>query len=235
MCWMHIAVIEDNLAEANSLKNQILHISEDLISDSDIDLYSSATLFLNENRYYDLIMIDCLLPDISGVELAKTIRQTNQTTAFIFTTAYMEYAAEGYETDAMRYLLKPISDEKLKEALICFSKNAKPEEMIELTGTIRNASYVKKASIIYVEYVGRKVIVRLKDGSVESNKPMKAFESELGSEYFFRTSPRFLVNFKHITGKKDNILIMQNGEHVTISRRSLTPFNQAYIKFLKRG
>lgn len=232
---MHIAIIEDKLTEAKTLKNQILRIADDSFTVSDIDLYSSATQFLNEGRYYDLMLIDCLLPDISGVELAKTIRQTNQATAFIFTTAYMEYAAEGYETNAIRYLLKPISDEKLREALICFTKKAEPDGMIELSGTIRNASYVKKTSIMYVEYVGRKVIVRLKDGSVESNKSMKAFESELGSDFFFRTSPRFLVNFKHISGKKDSILIMPNGEHVTISRRNLMPFNQAYIQFLKRG
>lgn len=232
---MHIAVIEDNAAEAVALKEQVLRIAEDAFTVSAIDLYTSAAQFLNAERYYDLLLIDCLLPDISGVELAKTIRQTNQTTAFIFTTAYMEYAAEGYEADALRYLLKPISDEKLREALISAAKSAEPEQMIELTGTLRYASYVKKTSILYVEYVGRKVIVRMKEDSVESNKPMKTFENELGVDYFFRTSQRFLVNFKYITEKKDNLLIMQNGEHVVISRRKLMPFNQAYIQFLKRS
>ncbi len=232
---MTFAIIEDNEAEANSLKEQILRVSDDLFSTSNIDLYASAVQFLEAERYYDLLLIDCLLPDISGVELAKAIRQTNQTTAFIFTTAYMEYAAEGYETNAMRYLLKPISDDKLKEALLHFEKSAEPEQMIELTGTTRFASYVKKSNIIYLEYVGRKVLVRLLEGTVESNKPMKNFEHELGTEIFFRTSQRFLVNFKHITGKRDNLLIMKNGEHVTISRRKLMPFNQAYIQFLKRS
>ena len=232
---MNIAIVEDNETEANALKDQILRVSDDMFSASSIDLYSSAVQFLEAGRYYDLLLIDCLLPGISGVELAKQIRQTNQTSAFIFTTAYMEYAAEGYETNAMRYLLKPISDDKLKEALLHFEKNAGPEQMIELTGTTRYAAYVKKTSILYVEYVGRKVLIRLQDGSVESNKPMKAFENELGADYFFRTSQRFLVNFKYITEKKDNLLIMQNGEHVIISRRKLIPFNHAYIQYLKRG
>ena len=232
---MNIAIVEDNETEANALKDQILRISDDMVSASSIDLYSSAVQFLEAERYYDLLLIDCLLPGISGVELAKTIRQTNQTTAFIFTTAYMENAAEGYETNAMRYLLKPIADDKLKEALLHFEKSAEPEQMIELTGTLRYASYVRKTNILYVEYVGRKVIVRMKDDSVESNKPMKSFENELGTDFFVRTSQRFLVNFKYITEKKDNLLVMQNGEHVTISRRKLIPFNQAYIQFLKRS
>ena len=232
---MRIAIIEDNKSEAQALKEQILQLSDDTFAISDIDLYFSAEQFLDRPRYYDLMLIDCLLPEISGIELAKRIRQTNLTTAFIYTTAHMDFAAEGYETDAMRYLLKPISDERLREALLHFSKNTAPEQIIELSGTTRHSVYAKKSDILYVEYVGRKVIVRMKDGSVETNKPMKEFETDLGTDSFFRTSQRFLVNFRHINEKKDNLLIMENGERVTISRRRLIPFNQAYIQFLKRS
>ena len=232
---MRIAIIEDNKSEAQALKEQLLRITDDALAISDINLYSSAEQFLGENRYYDLMLIDCLLPEISGIELAKKIRQTNRTTALIYTTAHMDYAAEGYETDALRYLLKPIPDEKLREALLHFSKNTEPEQIVELSGTTRHSVYVKKSDILYVEYVGRKVIVRMKDGSVETNKPMKEFENDLGTDSFFRTSQRFLVNFRHINEKKDNLLIMENGEHVTISRRRVIPFNQAYIQFLKRS
>ena len=187
------------------------------------------------NQYYDLMLIDCLLPDLSGVELAKTIRKTNSTTTFIFTTAYMDYAAEGYETDALRYLLKPVEDNKLQEALDCYARSISAPSVIELTGTTRRACYAQKKEIMYVEYVNRKIVVRLTDNSVESHRSMKEFESLLGSEFFFRTSQRFLVNFKHIIEKNDKILVMENGEHVIISGRKLMTFNQAYIQFLKRS
>ena len=147
----------------------------------------------------------------------------------------MDYAAEGYETNAMRYLLKPIEDHKLQEALLFFAKSISENSIIELTGTTRYATYAKKSEILYVEYVGRKIIVRLEGKSVESHKTMKEFETTLDPDFFYRTSQRFLVSFRHIIGKNNNVLVMQNGEHVTISRRRLTPFNQAYIQFLKRG
>ena len=232
---MQLAIIEDNNAEAVTLKEKTLQLIPESFGITSVDIYSTANQFLNAGRYYDLMLIDCLLPDMSGVELAKIIRQTNQTTAFIFTTAYMEYAAEGYETDAMRYLLKPISDEKLREALQFFAKTVEPDPVIELTGSVRHATYAKKMDVLYVEYVGRKIIVRLNGNSVESHKTMKQFEKELGPEFFFRTSQRFLVNFKHIVGKNNDVLIMKNGERVTISGRKLIPFNQAYIQFLKRS
>lgn len=232
---MQIAIIEDNAAEARQLKEKTLYLLPESLGLTTIDLFASANQFLNADRYYDLLLIDCLLPDMSGVELAKTIRQTNRTTAFIFTTAYMEYAAEGYETNAMRYLLKPIEDQKLQEALMYFANSLATDTIVELTGTIRHASYAQKSDILYIEYVGRKIIVRLSDKSVESHKSIKEFESTLGTEFFYRTSQRFLVNFKHIISKNNNVLTMQNGELVVISGRKLTAFNQAYIQFLKRG
>ncbi len=232
---MRIAIIEDNETEAKVLKEKSLRLLPESFGLTTIDLYSTASSFLNADLYYDLLLIDCLLPDLTGVELAKKIRETNTTTAFVFTTAYMDYAAEGYETNAMRYLLKPIEDNKLKEALLYFAHSISESSIVELTGTTRYATYVKTNDILYVEYVGRKIIVRLKEKSVESHKTMKEFENTLNPDFFYRTSQRFLVHFGHIIGKNNNVLIMENGEHVTISRRRLTPFNQAYIHFLKRG
>lgn len=232
---MRIAIVEDNAAEANLLKKKTQRLLPEGFGAVQIDIYLSAQQYMCSEQYYDLMLIDCLLPDLSGVELAKTIRKTNSTTAFIFTTAYMDYAAEGYETDALRYLLKPVEDNKLQEALDCYTRSISAPSVIELTGTTRRACYVQKKEIMYVEYVNRKIVVRLTNSSVESHRTMKEFERILGSEFFFRTSQRFLVNFIHIIEKNDKILVMENGERVMISGRKLMAFNQAYIQFLKRG
>ena len=232
---MRIAIIENDKPDAQLLKEKTQRLLPADAGLVQIDIYADAQRFLDADEYYDLLLIDCLLPDISGVELAKTVRKTNSTSAFIFTTAYMDYAAEGYETNAMRYLLKPIEDRKLKEALDYFMKYLSQASVVELTGTERHASYAQTSEILYVEYVNRKAVVRLANRSVESYRTMKEFESILGEEFFYRTSQRFLVNFRHITRKNDKLLIMNNGERVTISGRKLTGFNQAYIRFLSRG
>ena len=232
---MRIAIVEDNAAEADLLKEKTQRLLPTGFGAVQIDIYPSAQQYILSEQYYELMLIDCLLPDLSGVELAKTIRKTNSTTAFIFTTAYMDYAAEGYETNALRYLLKPVEDRKLQEALAHFAKTAASTSVVELTGTTRRAAYAQKSEIMYVEYVNRKIVVRLTNKSVESHRTMKEFESILGSEFFFRTSQRFLVNFIHIIEKNDKILVMENGERVMISGRKLMAFNQAYIQFLKRG
>ena len=232
---MRIAIVEDNAAEAELLKEKTQRLLPEEFGTVHIDIFSSAQQYIVTEQYYDLMLIDCLLPDLSGVALAKTIRKTNSTTAFIFTTAYMDYAAEGYETNAIRYLLKPVEDQKLQEALAHFAKTAANTSVVELTGTTRRAAYAQKNEIMYVEYVNRKIVVRLTNNSVESHRTMKEYERILGSEFFFRTSQRFLVNFKYIIEKRDKTLVMENGELVMVSGRKLMSFNRAYIQYLKRS
>ena len=81
--------------------------------------------------------------------------------------------------------------------------------------------------------VGRVVVVRTGSQAVESGKSLNQFESELGDVYFFRTQRRFLVGFRYIAQKEDDVLIMQNGERVKISRRRLPAFHQALIRYMK--
>ena len=232
---MKIAIIEDNLEEAVLLKEQAVAIIEKYFRIDTFDIYRSYSQYTESNLNYELYFIDCVLADGNGTQLAKEIRAVNPGACIIFTTAYMVYAAAGYESDALRYLMKPVSNESLEEAISAFAAKRKQSRVIELTGTARYSDFIPETDIYYIEYVDRKVLVRLDDRFVESRKTMKEFEKELSEDLFFRTSRSFLVSFLHITKKTDNTLIMRNGEYVKISKRNLFSFNQAYIKYLKRG
>ena len=232
---MRVSIIEDNLTEAVMLKEKVQELLEKHFHVSAIDVYASCVEYFESNTNYELYFIDCVLCDGNGTDLAKEIRKTNPGASIIFTTAYLEYAPNGYESDALRYLLKPISDKALEEAINAFVIRIQRSPVVELTGTARYCCFVPESDIYYIEYVGRKVLVRLEDRSVESTKTMKEFEDELSLECFFRSSRHFLVNFLHITKKLDNTLIMRNGERVIISKRNVNSFNLAYINYLKRG
>ena len=115
---MNIAICEDNEKEAVQLKLMLENYMPHSLLISDIDIYSNATSFLESEKIYDLVVFDCKLPDIDGVEAAKIFRKKNSVAAIIFITAFLEYATGGYEVDALRFLLKPVNPKKLAEALV---------------------------------------------------------------------------------------------------------------------
>lgn len=229
---MNIAICEDNEKEAEQLKLMIENYMPNSLLISDIDIYSNATLFLESEKVYDLVVLDCKLPDINGVEAAKLFRKKNSVAVIIFITAFLEYATGGYEVDALRFLLKPVNPKKLAEALVAFENKIKNECMVEIKG-MYEPYYVKSTDIMYIEVVERKTIVRLDGNSVESHKTLAVFEKEIRSDAFFKTRRQFIVNMKFIQRKNGNELYMLNGEKVIISRRRLADFNEKYANYLK--
>ena len=230
---MRIAIVEDNAAEAQSLARMTKACAPFVCKIDKEDIFSCGEDFLASKKSYDLVLIDCLLPGESGVELAREIRNTNAVTAFIFVTAYLEYAAEGYETEALRYLLKPVTEKKLAEALTFFAQRTQEDRTIEITGTNRRPVYVKSSQIMYIEAVKRGVVVRTENATVESVRSIAQFEAELGDVYFFRTQRQFLVGFRFVEKKTDDMLVMRGGERVKLSRRKNAAFNRAMTKYIR--
>jgi len=229
---LNIAICEDNLQEAQSLKLRIEKYMPNSIVISDVDIFEDAGSLLESDVIYDLVVFDCKLPDMDGVEAAKLYKEKNRFAVVIFITAYIEYATGGYEVDALRYLMKPVSNEKLSEALVAFESRLKHECIVDIRG-LHEPFFVKSTEIMYIESVGRRTIVRLQGMSVESHKSLAVFEKEIRSEAFYKTRRQFIVNMKYIRRKDGNELYMENGEKVTISRRSIAGFNKMYANYLK--
>ncbi len=229
---MNIAICEDNISEANVLKVKIENYMPKSILITKIDIFECAEDLLGSDELYDLVVFDCKLPDMDGVEAARLYREKNRFATIIFVTAYIEYAAGGYEVDALRYLLKPISNEKLSEALVAFECSLRSDCTVEIRG-MHAPFFVKASEIMYIEAVGRRTVVRLEGTAVESHKSLSVFEHEIRSDAFFKTRRQFIVNMKYIRRKDGNELYMENGEKVIISRRTLANFNKVYANYLK--
>ncbi|MBQ7919021.1 MAG: response regulator transcription factor [Lachnospiraceae bacterium] len=80
------------------------------------EVFPSAESFLfhyEENKSYDILLLDIEMGAMDGVALAKAVRRDNETVQIVFITGYSEYIAEGYEVAALHYLMKPVNREKL--------------------------------------------------------------------------------------------------------------------------
>ena len=195
----------------------------------------SADKVLGEKEV-DVMFVDINMPDLSGVDFVRGLENPPMV---IFTTAYSEYAIEGFKLDAVDYLLKPFSFDEFQRAV------GKARSLLELQrlrgeqvtssvdtsaqGTSENndcisikadykVSLVKYADIIYIESVGEYVRLHLISGSsIMTLLRLKNIESALPSDRFMRVHRSYIVNLGHVAGYARGRVYLDNEEYVPIS------------------
>lgn len=161
------------------------------------------------NNQIDLIFLDIQMPQLSGVDFIKTL--TNPP-LFIFTTAYSNYAVEGYELNAIDYLLKPISLDRFMKAVNKASEQfelRKREETAETGAPGEGVEFffvkadkklvkIKYDEILYIEGLKDYVIIRLEQGRVVTLQTMKSLEDKLPLSKFKRIHRSYIVSIDKI-------------------------------------
>ena len=174
----------------------------------------------------DLVFLDINMPGISGLSFAKSI---NRDIKIIFTTAYREYAVEGFDLSAVDYLLKPISPERLLQSLYKFV-NEKPVKAHPSAGVtpadrqeyifVRSDRKMVKIifdEIIFIESHGDYVRIHLEKGSVITRETISRIEALLPREDFIRTHRSFIVS-RNRTDSYTNEYVETGGKQVPVSR-----------------
>ena len=199
--------------------------------------------FINQNEV-DLLFLDIQMPDLSGMELARVLDGKNaaKKPKIIFTTAYNQFAIEGYKVDAMDYLLKPFSYEDfLKAATKAFqffdkqitppaSTNNKTEEYIFLKVEYQLVKVMLK-DITHVEAYKDYVKVYLvgKPNPILSLTSLKSMEDLLPSDKFMRIHRSFIISLDHIDSVSRNMVNIGNTQ-ITISENH----KEAFMQFMSR-
>ena len=115
--------------------------------------FSSAEQFLfcyGEQSDYDILLLDIEMGQMDGVQLAKQLRQKNETIQIVFVTGYSDYISEGYEVAALHYLMKPVREEKFFSVL---DRAADKLRKNERTLTLECAGEVVRVPLYQIRYV----------------------------------------------------------------------------------
>ncbi len=165
---------------------------------------SDAIRTIRENTIH-LLFLDIQMPEISGLEFARII---DKDTRIVFTTAFSQYAIDGYKVNALDYLLKPISFEKFLEtadkALEWFESQTKQKSMVQDRFIFLKSEYklqkINFDDILYVEGLKDYVKIYLKDSSknVMSLMNMKKIEEYLPKPEFMRIHRSYIVHVKEV-------------------------------------
>lgn len=173
-----------------------------------------------------LLFIDINMPDISGMEFVKSLREKP---FVVFTTAYSEYAVEGFEVEAVDYLLKPISFSNLLKAankvkvLMDLKANNQKENRVEaINHLFVRSSYklirIDFQSIKYIESQHEYIKIQLLNNeSVMTKMSLKSIEELLPSDKFLRVHRSFIVNLSVISVVERNRIVIDGNIYIPIS------------------
>ena len=230
-----IAVCDDEQSQLQSLTKKLSLYAEAHHVSFHIDTYPSAEAFLfafEENRNIDLLLLDIEMAEMNGIELAKKVRADNETIQICFITGYPDYMNQGYDVEALHYLIKPVSTDKLFNVLDRFMKAIETQPRFFLFSVGKEVVRVYEKGLFYGEAQGHYIVLHTKQGELKLRVTMPELENQLG-EGFFRASRSFVVNLRYVTRITKTDIVLEDGTAVPLGKGLFDQANTALITFLR--
>ncbi|GGG50768.1 LytR/AlgR family response regulator transcription factor [Epilithonimonas arachidiradicis] len=184
-----------------------------------------------QTKPVDLMFLDIEMPNLNGIEFLKSLHQKPKT---IFTTAYREFAIEGFELEAVDYILKPITFERFFKSVERVLRNISYNEQVEDFIIVKSNGLNRKiilSDLLYFESQGNdvKIILENEEKIVTKNK-ITDLENSLADKGFVRIHRSFLINSKYVTAFNNNEIIL-NKYNLPVGRSHKKEFEDFVAKF----
>lgn len=179
----------------------------------------------------DLVLLDIVMPGVSGMDVARELRARDEAVCIAFLTSSPEYAVDSYEVHASEYLLKPVSRERLERLLAECARDREEEAASVVVRTAFGYQRVFLAEVECAEARNKRVLFWLRDGSrVEAVEPLKAYEQRLTTSCgFFKCHRSYLVNLANVERFSATDAVMRSGRVVPVARSVRREFQQTYF------
>lgn len=231
---VNIVICENDKNDQEFVKDKVVEILDDLDIEYEIKVYNSGDdLLEGYDKYTDIILLDIQMDGLDGMETARKIREFDDNVEIIFITSFVEYALEGYEVNAYRYLLKPVKDENLMTSLInCLNdRNFVKRSIVIKEGDTRIKISFK--DIMYIEVQGNDITVHTLKDTYRTKGTMSNFETEINSNMFVRCHKSYLVNLEYIKSIKRYTSILVNDEEVPLSRNKYKEIKDRFFEMIE--
>ena len=225
-----IAICDDLESDRDYLKDLLNKWAINNSHLLNIDTFSSAESFLfhyEEAKDYDILLLDIEMGLMDGVSMAKKIRQDNDTVQIIFITGYSDYIAEGYEVNALHYLIKPVKEEKLFSVLERAIEKVNKNDVVLNLETANGMVRVPIYQIRFAEVFGNYVTIHANDDVVVK---MTLNEVEkLLDERFYRVGRSVIVNLNEVSRVTRTEIKLLDGTSIHLPRGAYDGVNRAII------
>lgn len=226
------AICEDEPADLAYVKGMIGEWARKQSREVDIMEFPSAESFLfayEEKKDFDMLLLDIEMGGMSGVELAKKVREQNRGIQIVFITGYMEYISEGYDVEALHYLLKPVNAERLESVLDRAAERIHTQEKALLLQSGGETVRIPLYEIRWIEVQKNYVTIHGKEKH-SIKRTLREMQREL-DERFFQTHRSYLVNLGYVKKITKSDVFLKDGTALPLARGLYDKLNQAFIRY----
>lgn len=227
---LRIAICDDSATDRDYLAGLARRWAGQRLHTVQLALYPSAESFLfayAEDKTVQILLLDIEMGQMDGVTMARTLRKDNDGVQIVFITGYSDYIADGYEVEALHYLMKPVDESKLFSVLDrAADKLCRNEQVLtlELSGeTVRLPVYQFR----YAEVQGNYVTVHAKS-DYTAKMTLSELETRL-DDSFFRLGRSALVNLGYVARVTKTAVTLNDGSVLPLPRGAYDRINRAII------
>ena len=239
---MKVAICDDSIEDLMTIESVLLKYCERNPKVSfEVEKFSDALQLygkIQAKEIADLYILDMIMPEKSGIDLGNKLRRCGSEKTIIYITSSNEFAMEAYDVHAIRYLLKPLREDQLFEALDCAFSYSEPANasgyLVRTKGGLVSVLY---SQIEYIENSSRMLAVHLVNGEVIKSIFIRgSFDEEIrelaSDSSFLHVHKSFLVNMRYVRQLDRDSILLESGSSIPISRKRAADVKKEYLTYI---
>lgn len=230
---MKIAVCDDNNNDRKILLTMLKMYCERNGLKADIEMFASGSELLRRMKQvsFSIAFLDIFLENEHGIDLARTIRKHDNECLLFFGTISKDFALDGFEVNALHYLVKPFTYGQIENAMDrCGDKLMSLARTLVLSLKQQTKVFVK--DIIFVEALDRLCYIHTANGVESTRKTIKDLETELGTASFLRCHRSYIVNLECVREYTETDFILNDGMRVPIRQEGRSKIKRVFRNYL---
>lgn len=235
---IHIAICDDDLQVCRDLERYVTEWKEN--RDIEVDVFKSGKAFEKElkEKYYDMIFLDVVMEDMSGIELGGKIRQEmhNDSSLLIYMSGYSEYALELFQFQPFHFLKKPIEPALFRKVFYQACDRVEKNTGIFEFKSGRIIRRVPLSEILYFEGDNRRVKIVTERGIYHCYSTIEKLFAKINMEQagFIRIHKSYAVNTNYISAFTTKLVTMFDGSEFTVSAQFKENAQRRYEAYVEK-
>lgn len=230
---MKLVICDDEKICIDDVMQHLEFFSDEKSIDFEISIFQTSTDLINENKKYDIAILDVEIDNMNGLKLGEHLRKINPHIVLIYITAYKKYLDDALNLNAVRFFEKPIDSQRFYRGLsaaIARIDNSTIEFYLKDGKTIER---INAQDIIYVEIEKRKSRIVIIGKEYHSNRHISYWRDSLNSTVFISPHKSYIINFNYVTAYERNQIVLNNKYQIQIARNRQTSFYQQFMRFME--